>query len=169
MFSHRRCCTLCWDSSHSTALERNSGPEAKRKWPALTHKHPLSKAVMDRQRAMQKLMNANQAGIVLSPYINCCFTQTLNINEGNGRRLKSAAGLLEARFVLSRLTDYCEGRGGNRQHYIINSCQYHKQHLCNTELEEGSSDGTELTICLRGIICACRKWIRGQLSDVVDC
>ncbi len=50
MLSYRRCCTLCWDSSHSTALERDAGLKAKSKWPALTHKHPLSEAVMDRQR-----------------------------------------------------------------------------------------------------------------------
>lgn len=59
MVTYQRRCTLCWDGSHSTALERNSGLETKRKWTALTHKHPLSRAVMDRQRAMQKLMNAN--------------------------------------------------------------------------------------------------------------
>lgn len=51
MFSFRWRCTLCWDSSDSTTLKRNSGLKAKRKRPALTHKHPLSKAVMDRQRA----------------------------------------------------------------------------------------------------------------------
>lgn len=92
---------------------------------------------------------------MLPPYINCCFTQTLNINKG-------AKGGWNQQLDSSRLSLFSEEwrtivrEVGDTKHYIINSCQYHKWH---TQLEEETRKKNNWfnNISIKWIVCQQRE------------